>query len=102
MFRRRKRRGGGADFCKRSASGKSFFRPPAPQCDGACARWRVPDIGVARACVRRLGFQERSNASHTGRQYCAVDSMTTSSTSHSASQSASARKSAGLVPPFRR
>jgi hypothetical protein len=39
-------------------------------------------------------------ASHTGRQYCAVDSSMTSSTSRSTSQSASARNWAGLVPTF--
>src|SRR2546430_8518699 len=37
-------------------------------------------------------------SSQTGRQYCAVDSITTSSTWRSTSQPASARRSAGLVP----
>ena len=52
--------------------------------------------------VRRFGLQYRSSASQTGRQYCAVDSITTSSTSRSTSQSASARNWTGLVPTFSR
>jgi hypothetical protein len=50
--------------------------------------------------VRRCGRQCCSRASHTGRQYCAVDSMTTSSTSCATSQPASARRSVGVVPTF--
>jgi vibriolysin len=41
-----------------------------------------------------------SKVCHTGRQYCAVDSMTTSSTSCSTNQSAKRRRSAGVVPIF--
>jgi len=62
----------------------------------------VPETGLAAARVRRFGLQYRSNASQTGRQYCAVDSITTSSTSRSTSQSASARNWTGLVPTFSR
>jgi hypothetical protein len=62
----------------------------------------VPETGLASECVRRVGLQYRSNASQTGRQYCAVDSITTSSTSRSTSQSASARNWTGLVPTFSR
>ena len=58
---------------------------------------RVPDTGLAPTRVRRTGLQDRSKASHTDRQYCAVDSITTSSTSRSTSQSASARNWAGLL-----
>jgi hypothetical protein len=56
--------------------------------------------GLASARVRRFGLQYRSSASQTGRQYCAVDSITTSSTSCSTSQSAS--NWTGLVPTFSR
>jgi hypothetical protein len=42
---------------RRSASGKSFFRPPAPRFDCACARWSVPEIGLAPSRVRRFGRQ---------------------------------------------
>jgi hypothetical protein len=52
--------------------------------------------------MRRFDLQYRSSASQTGRQYCAVDSITTSSTSRSTSQSASARNWSGLVPTFNR
>jgi hypothetical protein len=89
-------------FTRRSASGKSCLRPPAPRFDCACARWSVPESGLAPSRVRRLGRQCCSSASHTGRQYCAVDSITTSSTSRSTSQSASACSSPGLVPTLRR
>ena len=76
-----------------------------PRFDCACARCNVPDIGPAPSRRRRRGCQYRSSASHTGRQYCAVDSITTSSTSRSASQSASARSCVGArahLPAFKR
>jgi hypothetical protein len=41
-----------------------------------------------------------ASASHTGRQYCAVDSITTSSTSCALSQAARPRRSLGVVPTF--
>src|ERR1700730_10102003 len=44
-----------------------------------------------------IGFQYRSSAPQTGFQYCAVDSMTTSSTFRSISHSASNRKWLGLL-----
>ena len=75
-------------FTNRSASGKSFLRPPGPRFDCAWARWSVPASRGAPSRARRRGRQCCSRASHTGRQYCAVDSMTTSSTSCSTSQSA--------------
>ena len=89
-------------FTKRSASGKSRLRPPAARFDWACARCSVPDPGLVSARVRRVSLQYCSSASQTGRQYCAVDSITTSSTSRSTSQSASARNWTGLVPIFSR
>ena len=75
-------------FTNRSASGKSLLRPPGPRFDCAWARWSVPASGGAPSRARRCGRQCCSSASHTGRQYCAVDSITTSSTSCSTSQSA--------------
>ena len=87
---------------RRSASGKSFFRPAAPRFDCACARCKAPDIGPAPECSRRLGFQIRSSAAHTGRQYSAVDSIRTSSTCCVTSHSANARSWLGLVPNRRR
>ena len=68
---------------------------PAPD---AAPRHAGRRLGAAAA----RGCQCRSSASHTGRQYCAVDSITTSSTSRSTSQSASARNCSGLVPTCRR
>ena len=50
----------------------------------------------------RIGCQYRSSASHTGFQYWAVDSMTTSSTSCSTSHAASDRSCSGLLPKVRR
>jgi hypothetical protein len=38
----------------------------------------VPDLRLAPSRFSRMGFQYRSSAPHTGFQYCAVDSMTTS------------------------
>ena len=75
-------------FTNRSASGKSFLRPPGPRFDCAWARWSVPASRGAPSRARRRGRQCCSRASHTGRQDCAVDYMTTSSTSCSTSQSA--------------
>ena len=50
----------------------------------------------------RIGFQYLSSASHTGFQYWAVDSMTTSSASCSSSHAASVRSWSGLLPNIRR
>ena len=50
----------------------------------------------------RSGFQYLSSASHTGFQYCAVDSMTTSSASFSSSHVASVRSCTGLLPDILR
>ena len=61
---------------------------------GPAIRLRLGEMERARRAARapsrarRRGRQCCSSASHTGRQYCAVDSMTTSSTSRSTSQSA--------------
>src|SRR6202040_2230096 len=44
-----------------------------------------------------IGFQYLSSACHTGFQYCAVDSMTTSSASCSSSHAASDRNCSGLL-----
>src|SRR6266550_3024436 len=85
-------------FTKRSASGKSLLRPRRPRFDCACARWSVPDIGPAPSRFWQLGFQCRSSAPQTGFQYCAVDSITTSSTSCSISHAASNRNCSGLLP----
>jgi hypothetical protein len=49
-----------------------------------------------------FGFQNRSSAPQTGFQYCAVDSITASSTSCSSSHSASYRSCLGLLPNSRR
>jgi hypothetical protein len=46
----------------------------------------------------QLGFQYRSSAPQTGFQYCAVDSITTSSTSCSINHAASDRSCSGLLP----
>ena len=88
-------------FTKRSASGKSFLRPCRPRFDCACARWSVPDIGPASSRFWQGGFQYRSSAPQTGFQYCAVDSITTSSTCCSMSHSASNRRCSGLLPNWR-
>ena len=85
-------------FTKRSASGKSFLRPRRPRFDRACARWSVPDIEPAPSRFWQLGFLYRSSAPQTGFQYCAVDSITTSSTSCSTSHAASKRRCSGLLP----
>lgn len=66
-------------FTRRSASGKSFLRPRGPRFDCACARWSVPDIGPVPSRFWPVGFQYCSSAPQTGFQYCAVDSITTSS-----------------------
>ena len=58
-------------FTNRSASGKSFLRPPGPRFDCAWARWSVPASRGAPLRARRRGRQCCSSASHTGRQYCA-------------------------------
>ena len=73
----------------------------------ATIRLRLGEMQRARESARRprargVGCQSRSNASHTGRQYCAVDSMTTSSTSCSTNHSARRRSWLGVVPTFRR
>jgi hypothetical protein len=56
----------------RSASAKSFLRPPGDRLDCAGARWSEPASRGAPLRTRRLGRQCCSSASHTGRQYCAV------------------------------
>src|SRR5438128_2241293 len=89
-------------FTRRSASGKSFLRPRGPRFDCACARWSVPDIGPVPSRFWPLGFQYCSSAPQTGFQYCAVDSITTSSTCCSISQWASNRRWSGLPPNRRR
>ena len=55
-------------FTNRSASGKSFLRPPGPRFDCAWARWSVPASRGALSRARRRGRQCCSSASHTGRQ----------------------------------
>jgi len=52
--------------------------------------------------VKLLDFGLAKLAAHTGRQYGAVDSITTSSTSSRTNHSASVRNSRGLVPTSRR
>jgi hypothetical protein len=52
----------------------------------------------------RIGFQYRSSAPHAGFQYCAVDSITTSSTSCSSSHSADRSQLFGVAakpPPLK-
>ena len=58
----------------------------APIQDARC--FAEGNVAAAGPSVRRIGCQYRSSVSHTGRQYCAVDSITASSTSRSTSQSA--------------
>ena len=65
---------------------------------GACPG--LPHEAVLGARAR--GVQCRSRAAQTGLQYCAVDSMTTSSTWRSLSQAASRRSWAGVLPNGRR
>jgi hypothetical protein len=89
-------------FTKRSASRKSFLRPRRPRLDSACAKCNVPDLRLAPSRFLRIGFQYFSSAPHTGFQYWAVDSMTTSSTSCSSSHAASERSCSGLLPNIRR
>ncbi len=55
-------------FTNRSASGKSFLRPPGPRFDCAWARWSVPASRGAPSRVRRRGRPCCSRASQTGRQ----------------------------------
>ena len=71
----------------RSASRKSCFRPLGARLEKAGARYK-----------RRYG----SNSLHTGFQYCAVDSMTTSVTPSSRSQPDKRRSSLVVVPKRRR
>ena len=84
-------------FTRRSASGKSFLRPRRPRFDCACARCKVPDFGPALSRSWQIGFQYRSSAPQTGFQYCAVDSITTSSTCCAISHSARNRRCSGLL-----
>jgi hypothetical protein len=66
---------------RRSASGESLLRSRRPRLACACAKCSVPHIRPPPSRFWRVGFQYRSSASQTGfHQYCAVDSMTTSST----------------------
>ena len=67
---------------------------PVPRCG-------APDIGPAPSRFWQVGFQYRSNAPQTGFQYCAVDSITTSSTSCSTNHSDSNRRWSGVVPNWR-
>src|ERR1700730_2478782 len=85
-------------FTSRSASTKSFFRPRRPRLDCACARCNVPDRRLAPSRFSRIGFQYLSSAPHTGFQYCAVDSITTSSASRSSNHAPSRRNCSGLPP----
>jgi hypothetical protein len=89
-------------FTRRSASRKSLLRPRGPRLDCACAKCSVPDLRLAPSRFSRSGFQYRSSASQTGLQYCAVDSMTASSTSCSSSHAASLRSWSGLLPNIHR
>src|SRR6266481_4291855 len=89
-------------FTRRSASTKSLLRPRRPRLDSACARCNLPDLRLAPSRFSRNGFQYLSSAPHTGFQYGAVDSMTTSSASCSSSQAASDRSCSGLLPNIRR
>src|ERR1019366_8139218 len=89
-------------FSKRSASRKSLLRPRRPRLDKACARWSVPDIRPAPSRFSQLGFQYCSSAPQTGLQYCAVDSITTSSTCCWISHSANRCNCSGLLPYQRR
>src|ERR1700738_2471469 len=89
-------------FTRGSASTKSLLRPRRPRLDSACARCNVPDLRLAPSRFSRIGFQYLSSASHTGFQYCAVDSMTTSSASCSTNHAASDRSCSGLLPNIRR
>src|SRR6201987_5134816 len=89
-------------FTKRSASLKSDLRPRRPRLDNACARCNVPDIRLEPSRLWLFAFQNRSSDSHTGFQYCAVDSITTSSTCCSMSHSDSTRNCSGLLPYQRR
>src|SRR5436853_3365087 len=84
-------------FTRRSASGKSLLRPRRPRLDCACARCNVPDLRFAPSRFSRIGFQYLSSAPHTGFQYWAVDSMTTSSASCSINHAASDRKLFGVA-----
>src|SRR4030088_3471175 len=81
----------------RSASTKSLFRPRRPRLDCACARCSVPDLRRAPSRSSHSGFQYRSSAPQTGFQYCAVDSITTSSASCSTSHAANDRSCSGLL-----
>ena len=85
-------------FTRRSASTKSLLRPRRPRLDSACARCNVPDFRLAPSRFSQIGFQYRSSAPHTGFQYWAVDSMTTSSASCSSSHAASESSCSGLLP----
>src|SRR5215471_13880369 len=64
----------------------------------ACA----PDIRPAPSRFWLMGFQNRSCAPQTGFQYCAVDSITASSTSCSSSHAEGDRGSSGRLPKSRR
>ena len=78
------------------------MRPRGPRFDCACARWSVPDIEPVPSRFWPVGFQYCSSAPQTGFQYCAVDSITTSSTCCSISQFASNRRWSGLLLNRRR
>ena len=79
-----------------------LLRPRRPRLDKACARWSVPDIRPAPSRFSQLGFQCCSSAPQTGFQYCAVDSITTSSTCCWISHSANRCICSGLLPYPRR
>src|SRR5205085_5876262 len=70
--------------------------------DLACAKCRVPEVGPAPWRCWHCGFQHRSRISHTGFQYCAVDSITTSSTCCSRNHSARMRNCSDVADHFRR
>src|SRR6266403_1199135 len=57
----------------------------------------IAEILLAPSRFSRTGFQYRSSVPQTGFQYCAVDSMTTSSASCSTSHAANDRSCSGLL-----
>jgi len=89
-------------FTNRSASRKSVLHPRRPRWDKACARCSVLDIRPASSHPLQIGLQYPSSAPQAGFQYCAVDSITASSTRCSMSHSDSARNCSGLLPYQRR
>jgi len=73
-----------------------------PRFGCASARSSDPDIGPAPSQLRHSAFRYRFRVCHTGLQYRAVDSMTTSWTFCSISHSVKSRSWSGLPPNCRR